>query len=81
MDTADPQNRSEWRGRLRKRLVKQVQPSVEDKDYKTDMMMMMDVKSQNIVYEFMKKHVLSCCCMLACHFDGGVTFILLQSHT
>ena len=30
MDTADPQNRSEWRGRLRKRLVKQVQPSVED---------------------------------------------------
>ena len=29
MDTADPQNRSEWRGRLR-RLVKQVQPSVED---------------------------------------------------
>ena len=39
MDTADPQNRSEWRGRLRRRLVKQVQPSVED--YKTDMMMMM----------------------------------------
>ena len=30
MDTADPQNRSEWRGRLRRRLVKQVQPSVED---------------------------------------------------
>ena len=30
MDTADPQNRSEWRGRLRMRLVKQVQPSVED---------------------------------------------------
>ena len=29
MDTADPQNRSEWRGRLR-RLDKQVQPSVED---------------------------------------------------
>ena len=26
MDTADPQNRSEWRGRLRRRLVKQVQP-------------------------------------------------------
>ena len=30
MDTADPQNRSEWRGRQRRRLVKQVQPSVED---------------------------------------------------
>ena len=30
MDTADPQNRSEWRGRLRRRLVKQVQPSAED---------------------------------------------------
>ena len=30
MDTADPQNHSEWRGRLRRRLVKQVQPSVED---------------------------------------------------
>ena len=30
MNTADPQNRSEWRGRLRRRLVKQVQPSVED---------------------------------------------------
>ena len=32
MDTADPQNRSEWRGRLRRRLVKQVQPSVEDNE-------------------------------------------------
>ena len=30
MDSADPQNRSKWRGRLRRRLVKQVQPSVED---------------------------------------------------
>ena len=30
MDTADPQNHSEWRGRLRRRLVKQVQRSVED---------------------------------------------------
>ena len=30
MDTADPQNRSQWIGRLRRRLVKQVQPSVED---------------------------------------------------
>ena len=28
MDSADPQNRSEWRGRLRERLVKQAQPSV-----------------------------------------------------
>ena len=30
MDSADPQNRSEWRGRLRRRLVKQAQPSVEE---------------------------------------------------
>ena len=30
MDSADPQNRSEWRGRLRGTLVKQVQPSVEE---------------------------------------------------
>ena len=30
MDFADPLNRSEWRGRLRGRLVKQVQPSVEE---------------------------------------------------
>ena len=30
MDSADPQNRSEWRGRLRERPVKQAQPSVEE---------------------------------------------------
>ena len=30
MDSADPQNRSEWRGCLRERLVKQAQPSVEE---------------------------------------------------
>ena len=30
MDSADPQNRSEWRGHLRRRLVKQAQPSVEE---------------------------------------------------
>ena len=30
MDSADPQNRSEWRGCLRGRLVKQAQPSVEE---------------------------------------------------
>ena len=30
MDSADPQNCSEWRGRLRERLVKQAQPSVEE---------------------------------------------------
>ena len=30
MDSADPQNRSEWRGRLRERLVKQAQHSVEE---------------------------------------------------
>ena len=29
MDFADPMNRSEWRGRLRGRLVKQAQPSVD----------------------------------------------------
>ena len=30
MESADPQNCSEWRGRLRGRLVRQVQPSVEE---------------------------------------------------
>ena len=30
MNFADPMNRSEWRGRLRGRLVKQAQPSVEE---------------------------------------------------
>ena len=30
IDSADPQNRSEWRGRLRERLVKKAQPSVEE---------------------------------------------------
>ena len=30
MDSADPMNRSGWRGRLRGRLVKQAQPSVEE---------------------------------------------------
>ena len=30
MDSADPQNRSEGRGRLRRRLVKQAQPSVDE---------------------------------------------------
>ena len=29
MESADPQNRSEWRGRLRRRLVKQARPLVE----------------------------------------------------
>ena len=37
MDSADPQNRSEWRGRLRGRLVKQDQPS-EENGFKLDMM-------------------------------------------
>ena len=32
MDSADLKNRSEWRGRLRRRLVKQVQPSDEDNE-------------------------------------------------
>ena len=30
MDFADPMKRSEWRGRLRGRLVKQAQPSVKE---------------------------------------------------
>ena len=30
MDSANPQNRSEWRGRLRGRLVRKAQPSVEE---------------------------------------------------
>ena len=30
MDSADPQNHSEWRGRLRGRLVKQAKPSIEE---------------------------------------------------
>ena len=41
MDTADPQNRSEWRGRLRGRLVKKPNPRKRKTDSKTDMMMMM----------------------------------------
>ena len=41
MDPADPQNRSEWRGRLRERFVKQAQPSVEDTGFKMDMMMIL----------------------------------------
>ena len=30
IDSADPQNRSEWRGRIRERLVKKAQPSVDE---------------------------------------------------
>ena len=30
MDSGDPQNLSEWRGRLRERLVKQAQDSVKE---------------------------------------------------
>ena len=37
MDTANPQNRSEWRGCRRRRLVKQVQPKEEDNGLKMDM--------------------------------------------
>ena len=40
MDFADPMNRSEWRGRHRGRLVKQAQPSLEEKGFKMDVMMM-----------------------------------------
>ena len=41
MDSADPQNRSEWRGRLRGRLVKKPNPRKRKTGSKTDMMMMM----------------------------------------
>ena len=34
MDSADPQNRFEWRGRLRERLVKQAEPSIEKKGFR-----------------------------------------------
>ena len=40
MDSADPQNRSEWRGRLRGRLVKKPNPRSRKTGSKTDMMMM-----------------------------------------
>ena len=33
MDTDNPQNLTEWRGHLRSRLVKQVQPSKQDNGY------------------------------------------------
>ena len=41
MDLADPQNLSEWRGRLRGRLVKKPNPGKRKTGSKTDMMMMM----------------------------------------
>ena len=41
MDSVDLQNRSEWRGRLRERLVKQAEPSIEKNRLKMDMIMMM----------------------------------------
>ena len=41
MDSADPQNRSEWRGPLRGRLVKKPNPRKRKTGSKTDMMMMM----------------------------------------
>ena len=44
MDFADPMNRTEWKGRLRGRLVKQAQPSVEENRLENgydEMMMMM----------------------------------------
>ena len=45
MDSADPQNRSEWRGRLRGRLVKKPNPRWRKTGSKTDMMMMMMIKT------------------------------------
>ena len=41
MDSADPQNRFEWRGCLRERLVKQAEHSIEKTDFKIGMIMMM----------------------------------------
>ena len=41
MDSAVPQNRSVWRGRLRGRLVKKPNPRWRKRGSKTDMMMMM----------------------------------------
>ena len=41
MDSADPQNRSELRGRLRERLVKKPNPRRGKQSSKMDMMMMM----------------------------------------
>ena len=45
MDSADPQNRSEWRGRLRGRLVKKPNPRQRKTGSKTDMMMMMMIQN------------------------------------
>ena len=55
MDSADPQNCSEWRGRLRERLVKQAQPSVEENRFK--MMMMMIDKAINEVFRLLQEEV------------------------
>ena len=43
MDSADPQNRFEWRGCLRERLVKQAEPTDREKQkgFKMDMIMIM----------------------------------------
>ena len=49
MDPADPQNRSEWRGRLRERLVKKPTLGRGKQGTKMDMMMMMKYSSYNIM--------------------------------
>ena len=48
MDSADPQNCSEWRGRLRGRLVKKPNPRYRKTGPKTDMTMMMMMISEII---------------------------------
>ena len=58
MDFADPQNRSEWRGRLREQLVQQAQPSVEE-NRAIKLMMMMVMKMM-----MMMMMMMMICCLL-----------------
>ena len=55
MDSADPQNRSEWRGRLRGRLVKKPNSRWRKTGSKTDMMMMMIIL--NNAMAFVNMHI------------------------
>ena len=47
MNSADPQNHSEWRGRLRERLVKNLTLIKRKTGYKMDMMMMIMMMKKN----------------------------------
>ena len=58
MVLADPMNRSEWRGGLRGRLVKQVQPSEKKTGFNMDMMMMMVRTCMAIKYGSKLVHVI-----------------------